>query len=195
MLHNSKIIKIPVPYRIVPIFDYFFALFILICFSGCLTPSVRYTRPSRSSGKTNKAEPYKRESAIKQSSIISGKLPQSKLKSIVDSYRGVPYRRGGTTRKGMDCSGFVWRVYTELGYGDFKRTSSAAMYKLGKKVSVRKAQPGDLVFFKRWLRINHVGIYMGDNMFAHASPKKGTMYTPLDNEYFNKHFFGIRRIY
>lgn len=175
--------------------DYFLAVVIFSCFSGCITPNVRYTRPSRSKGQTKKAEPYKRESAIKQFSVISGKLPESKLKSIVDSYRGVPYRRGGTTRKGMDCSGFVWRVYTELGYKDFKRTSSAKMYKLGKKVSRRKAQPGDLVFFKRWLRVNHVGIYMGDNKFAHVSSKKGVVYTPLDDEYFNRRFFGIRRIY
>ena len=175
--------------------DYFLAVVIFLCFSGCITPNVRYTRPSRSKGQAKNAEPYKRKSAIKQSSVISGKLPESKLKSIVDSYRGVPYRRGGTTRRGMDCSGFVWRVYTELGYKDFKRTSSAKMYKLGKKVSRRKAQPGDLVFFKRWLRVNHVGIYMGDNKFAHVSSKKGVVYTPLDDEYFNRRFFGIRRIY
>jgi lipoprotein Spr len=176
-------------------FDYFLAVVIFLCFSGCITPNVRYTRPSRSKGQTKKTETHKRESAIKQLSVISGKLPDSKLKDIVDSYKGIPYRRGGTTRKGLDCSGFVWRVYTELGYEDFKRTSSAKMYKLGKKVSRRKAQPGDLVFFKRWLRINHVGIYMGNNEFIHVSSKKGVIYTSLDDEYFNRKFFGIRRIY
>lgn len=175
--------------------DYFLAVVIFLCFSGCITPNVRYARPSRSGRQAKKAEPHTRESAKKQLSIMSGMLPESRLKSIVDSYIGVPYRRGGTTRNGMDCSGFVWRVYTELGRQDFKRTSSAKMCKLGRKVSKRKVQPGDLVFFKRWIRVNHVGIYMGDNKFAHVSSKKGVIYTSLDDEYFSKRFFNIRRIY
>lgn len=179
----------------VRLFDYLFALVIFICFSGCLTPHVRYTRPSRSGGKAKETKTYTRESAKEQSVDTPDELPESRLKKIVDSYLGIPHRSGGTARKGMDCSGFVWRVYTELGYKEFKRTSSAKMCKLGRRVSLRKAQPGDLVFFKRWLRINHVGIYMGDNTFAHVSSKKGVTYTSLDDEYFGKRFVCIRRIY
>ena len=175
-------------------FDYLFAIVIFICFIGC-TPHVRYTRPSRSGEKAGKADTSTRPSAGVQDVDTPGELPQSRLKEIVDSYMGVRHRSGGTTKKGMDCSGFVWRVYTDLGYKEFKRTSSAKMCKLGRRISLRKAKPGDLVFFKRWLRINHVGIYMGENTFAHVSSKKGVTYTSLDDEYFGKRFVCIRRIY
>lgn len=175
-------------------FDYLFALVIFTCLIGC-TPHVRYTRPSRSGENTGKAEAYTRSSIEKRSADTLSGVPQNRLKEIVDSYMGVRHRSGGTTRKGMDCSGFVWRVYTDLGYKDFKRTSSAGMCKLGRRVSLRKAKSGDLVFFKRWLRINHVGIYMGKNIFAHASLKNGVTYTSLDDEYFGKRFVCIRRIY
>ena len=175
-------------------FDYLFALVIFFYFCGC-TPHVRYTRPSRSGEKAGKTDTGTRPSAGVQTVKTPGELPRSRLKEIVDSYKGVRHRSGGTTRKGMDCSGFVWRVYTDLGYKDFKRTSSAKMCKLGRRVSLRKAKPGDLVFFKRWLRINHVGIYMGEKTFAHVSSKKGVTYTSFDDEYFSKRFVCIRRIY
>ena len=195
MFHNVYKNKVYIYNIRARFFDYLFAVVIFICFSGCITPHVRYTRPSRSGEKAAKADTRTRPSAGEQPVDTPGKLPQSRLKEIVDSYMGVRHRSGGTTRKGMDCSGFVWRVYTDLGYKEFKRTSSAKMCKLGRRVSQRKAQPGDLVFFKRWLRINHVGIYMGENTFAHVSSKKGVTYTSLDDEYFGKRFVCIRRLY
>ncbi len=173
---------------------YCIILIILISFSGCFTPHVRYTRPSRSRGEKEKVTSPEKEIEKEQEKTISEMVSESKLKKIVDSYIGVPYKYTGTTRKGMDCSGFVYRVYTDLGNNDFPRTSSARLSGLGTSVPRREMQPGDLVFFRKVRRINHVGIYMGDNKFVHASLKKGIIYTSLDNEYFRNRLVRIRRI-
>jgi cell wall-associated NlpC family hydrolase len=170
-------------------FAYPFIIFIIPFLIGCAS-QVRHVRPSHTAkhGKPS----AKDEEGTKALQI--GKIEDSELKKIVDSYIGVPYRYGGTTRKGMDCSGFTWRVFTRLGYKNFPRTSSANLHKLGKRVSLRDAKPGDLVFFKKWGRVFHVGIYMGNKIFAHASSKKGITYTSLEDEYFGKRFNDIRRI-
>lgn len=177
------------------IFKSFIIVFIISCLSGCLTPQVRYTRPSRSGRQARRTVTPVEEKVKKRSSAHAGPVLESRLKGIVASYIGVPYKYGGTTRNGMDCSGFVWRVYTELGHSDFLRTSSAKMRNLGTTVSRKNAKAGDLVFFRKWRRINHVGIYMGNNKFAHASSKKGIIYTSLDDECFGKRLVCIRRIF
>jgi cell wall-associated NlpC family hydrolase len=168
-----------------------FLVIVIPCLFGC-SPQVKYVRPSY---KAQQEAPGK---ALGKDTIVYRKknviIEDSKLKRIVDSYIGVPYKYGGTTRKGMDCSGFAWRIFTKLGFTDFPRTSSAKLHTLGKAVPLKKAKPGDLVFFKRWGRIFHVGIYMGNNMFAHASSKLGIAYTSLDDKYFGKRFKDIRRI-
>lgn len=173
-------------------FDFIFYLFLISvipCFLGC-SSQVRHVRPSF---KAEHGDPATKSEGRKKS-IKAIRIEDSRLKRIVDLYIGVPYRYGGTTKRGMDCSGFTWRVFTKLGYPDFPRTSSANLHKLGKSVTLRNARPGDLIFFKRWGKIFHVGIYMGNKIFAHASSKKGISYTSLDDKYFGKRFNDIRRI-
>jgi len=132
----------------------------------------------------------RRESAAK------GAAPQEKrLEQVVSSYLGVPYKYGGTTRSGMDCSGFVSAVYREA-YGiQLKRTSSA-MWKDGTPVSIVTARPGDLVFFKggAFGTIDHVGIYMGRTRFVHASSKSGVVFANLKETYYARRFAGFRRM-
>ncbi len=172
----------------------FVSIFLFSFLNGCITSQVRYTRPSYKRKSVSSAQ----ERHVEQTVTGSRSLEKSELRHIVDSYLGAPYKYGGTTEKGMDCSGFVWRVFQRLGRNSFKRVSSARMRKLGKPVSMRNAKAGDLIFFRKWGRVgkvNHVGILMGDGTFAHASSKKGIIYTSLDDEYFKKRFAGIRRIY
>lgn len=119
---------------------------------------------------------------------------RGKLKRIADSYLGVRYKYGGTNRRGLDCSGFVWRVFTQMGKKDFKRVPANIMRRMGRSVSRRSVQQGDLVFFRRGRKVGHVGIYMGKNMFIHASTKRGVTYTSLNNEYFRNKLVCIRRI-
>lgn len=187
---------------------YIFVLCLFLIMQGCLTPYVRYTRPSYRADKKDRTEEIidtsgKRDTLItrdRKKEIPSADTHketnfESKLKCIVDSYIGVRYKYGGTTRKGMDCSGFVWRVYTDLGWKNFPRTSSKKLSTIGKSIVRSNMQLGDLIFFRKGRRIDHVGIYMGDNTFSHASTKKGIMYTELDSDYFRNRLVCIRRVH
>lgn len=115
------------------------------------------------------------------------------LKIVEGAFRflNTPYRWGGTSENGVDCSGFVKKVYNEAGI-DVPRCSRD-QFSNGSKISLENAQPGDLVFFKKGKRINHVGIYLGDNKFIHASRSFGKVVVcDLDDEYYKKHFAGVR---
>ena len=111
-------------------------------------------------------------------------------------YRGVRYRFGGTTKKGIDCSGLITRVYNDLKLGQVPRTSRD-LFRMGKPVSLSELRPGDLVFFKNTYRrgISHVGVYAGGNRFIHARERHGVAMTSLADPYFQLHYAGARRIY
>jgi cell wall-associated NlpC family hydrolase len=119
-----------------------------------------------------------------------------RLKKIVDSYLGVPYKTGGMNRRGFDCSGFVVTVFREYS-GERLPRSTRELKRVGRTVSKNDARPGDLVFVKGGMfgSINHVGIYMGNGAFVHASSSHGVRYDRLDDEYYTKHFAMIRRIF
>lgn len=111
------------------------------------------------------------------------------------SYRGVRYRYGGTSRSGIDCSGFTSSVYRSLGY-KLPRTA-AEQSRIGSAVSKGSLKAGDLVFFRtnRSRRINHVGIYIGGGKFIHASSGGGKVQTnSLSEGYYNNRYAGGRRI-
>lgn len=112
------------------------------------------------------------------------------------SYRGVPYRFGGrSARSGFDCSGLVQSVYAK--WGLYLPRVARAQYKMGKRVKPKDLLPGDLVFFKNTYKrgISHVGIYIGDNFFIHASrPGVGVVVSRLDRGYHKRHWAGARRL-
>jgi cell wall-associated NlpC family hydrolase len=113
---------------------------------------------------------------------------------LAREYLGTPYRYGGSTRKGMDCSGLVLRVFERAGQ-DLPRTS-ASQFKVGQRVAASDLMPGDLVFFANGSgRVNHVGIYAGGRRFIHASTgKRVVRYDSLDSNYFRSHYAGARRV-
>lgn len=111
------------------------------------------------------------------------------------SYLGAPYRRGGTSRGGVDCSGLVYAVCRQ--HGISLPRSSRDMYGHGDPVSKQDLQPGDLVFFKNTYRsgISHVGIYIGNNQFVHAvQPGRGVQVTSLSSSYYVAHWAGAYRV-
>ncbi len=121
-------------------------------------------------------------------------LPESERDSIVSTarhYLGVPYRSGGTTPEGFDCSGFVMFVFHRHGL-ELPRTTGG-QYGGGKRISLRYARPGDLVFFHTngAKTITHVGIYLGGGRFIHApSSGKDVSYAKMNNRYWEKRFVG-----
>lgn len=115
------------------------------------------------------------------------------LDSTIDNLLGIDYKYGGTTTKGFDCSGFVGYVFDKFKI-DLPRTSSS-MYAEGDKVKREDLRPGDLVFFNTSGKgVSHVGIYVGNNKFAHASTSKGTRIDSLGMDYYNDRYVGAKRI-
>ncbi|MBV8202434.1 MAG: C40 family peptidase [Acidobacteria bacterium] len=110
------------------------------------------------------------------------------------TYLGTPYRRGGTSRRGLDCSGLVGAVYGEQGV-DLPRTA-AEQFREGVAVAESDLRPGDLVFFRDTYKrgISHVGIYIGDGRFLHAAGRRhGVIVSELSRPYYHLRFAGARR--
>lgn len=114
------------------------------------------------------------------------------------SYLGTPYRYGGTTRKGIDCSAFVKSSYSILDI-DLERVSSAQALQ-GERIPLEKARKGDLLFFAQsGNKISHVAIVerVNDNegvFFIHASSSKGVTISSLNDEYWSKRYRKAVRI-
>jgi cell wall-associated NlpC family hydrolase len=109
------------------------------------------------------------------------------------AWRDVPYRRGGTTRAGVDCSGLVHVTYRDLLGIDVPRTTKA-LAETGRGVSRRRLTAGDLVFFKTGIFRRHVGIYAGRGTFLHASSSEGVTRSSLDSTYWKKRYWKARRL-
>ena len=121
----------------------------------------------------------------------------SKADQIIASakkYIGVSYVWGGTSPSGFDCSGLVQYVFKQHGIS-LNRTTTT-QYQQGSFVSKAGLQPGDLVFFQNTYTtgISHVGIYIGNNEFIHASSSKGVTISSLSNSYWASHYYGARRV-
>jgi len=119
---------------------------------------------------------------------------KQKLENFLKQYLGIPYRKGGITKKGMDCSGFARTVYRQL-FGVELPHSSRDQYHSPdlQKVTKDRLQVGDLVFFGRKKKINHVGVYLTNNKFIHASSSLGITISSLDEGYWKKRFIGSKR--
>ena len=123
----------------------------------------------------------------------------SKGQEIADyalQFVGYPYVYGGSSPKGFDCSGFTSYVYKQFGYS-LNRTCSGQLDN-GTPVSMDELQPGDIVIFRKGStskRATHVGLYIGNNQFIHAStPTKGVIINKMSDYYYTTGFVGARRI-
>ena len=114
----------------------------------------------------------------------------NRIISVAEGWIGVPYLYGGTTRKGVDCSGFVKNVYSEVGI-NLPRTSGE---QFAFAISVTNPMIGDLVFFKRNGRIYHVGIYIGDDKIIHSAINKGVRIESMKGNSLEKTRAGYGRV-
>jgi len=129
----------------------------------------------------------------KQSALESGESVKSILYAQLRNWQGVRYQAGGLSKSGIDCSGFVYLTYRHHFNMEFPRTTRGQS-KLGRKVSRKQLQPGDLVFFKTGWFDRHVGIYIEDRRFIHVSTKKGVMLSSLEDPYWLKKYWTAIRV-
>ena len=128
---------------------------------------------------------------------VVGSKPVTTGQKIVDTakqYLGVPYVWGGSSPSGFDCSGLVQYVFKAHGIS-LPRTTKE-QWTVGTAIPKSQLKVGDLVFFANTYTsgISHVGIYVGNNQFIHASSSKGVIISSLSNTYWAAHYHGCRSI-
>lgn len=122
-------------------------------------------------------------------------VEKKRIMAAIMNWIGTPYYFGGMTRSGIDCSAFVLSVMQASGEFTLPRTA-AVQHQLGKNVRREHMKFGDLVFFHTMSHayVSHVGIYLGDNLFAHASSRFGVTISSLENEYYNSRLIAVKRL-
>ncbi|MEM8486601.1 MAG: NlpC/P60 family protein [Bacteroidota bacterium] len=115
------------------------------------------------------------------------------LRAEAADWEGTPHEWGGTTRDGIDCSAFVQTVYKDLFTVDLPRTTSLQS-KEGQAVLHNQLTVGDLVFYRIDSKTRHVGIYVGEDEFMHASKSEGVTISSIQDPYWERRFWTVRRI-
>ena len=115
------------------------------------------------------------------------------LEAQHEDWKGVPYRYGGLSPRGVDCSGFVYLTFLSRLGMEVPRTTTELLQS-GEKVKRDEIQVGDLVFFRTGPGNRHVGIYMGNGDFLHASTSQGVMTSSLSNPYWHRRYWQARRL-
>ncbi|MGL5288693.1 MAG: C40 family peptidase [Aeromonas sp.] len=123
-------------------------------------------------------------------------ISDDELKDILTVYQqwyGVPYKFGGVSRRGIDCSAFTREVFRNAIGIELPRDTRSQVRE-GTRVAKQNLEEGDLVFFKTGRNANHVGVYIGNGEFIHASTSAGVTRTKLNNAYWRSKFWQARRI-
>jgi cell wall-associated NlpC family hydrolase len=118
------------------------------------------------------------------------------LNRLYDQYndwRGVRFQEGGLSKGGIDCSGYVYLTYREKFHRNIPRSTELLAH-AGVEVNPRQIRPGDLVFFRTGRKKRHVGIYLQNGSFMHASSSRGVMISKLRNPYWSDAFWMARRM-
>jgi len=140
-------------------------------------------------------EPVPAHEALRSSKSSPETAPalEQQIRTVVHRWSGTPHKMGGIDHKGIDCSGFVQRIYHDLFHIQLPR-STALQVHVGITVDPKKLKVGDLVFFHPPHKIRHVGIYIGRGEFAHASATKGVTISSLCTPYWRDAYWISKRI-
>lgn len=130
----------------------------------------------------------------KEEVVISTPVVNQSLVDVSKKQLGIPYLWAGSSTEGFDCSGFVYYVYNQAGT-KINRLSTDGFY--SRSYYVDAPQVGDLVFFENTYKkgISHMGIYLGNNQFIHASSSNGVIVSNLNETYYKERFDGFKRFY
>ncbi|MGD2187093.1 MAG: NlpC/P60 family protein [Desulfobacterales bacterium] len=159
-----------------------FALAVCLITISCTTTPVQPEATILKIEPSQTAEPHYNDREI-----------EKRLRQEYRRWKGIRHRLGGSGTRGIDCSGFVKTIYKDVFNIDLPRTSKAQL-KHGRPVSFQELQAGDLVFFKPPTYPRHVGIFLSDSEFVHASKNKGVTLSKIDKTYWRKYYWTARRI-
>jgi probable lipoprotein NlpC len=132
---------------------------------------------------------------ISGSDVILGDTPavKKRLYAQFKEWKNTKYRLGGMSRSGVDCSGFVYLTFRSK-LGVVLPRSTEFLAELGRSVARHELEAGDLVFFKTGLASRHVGVYLEDGKFLHASTSQGVMISRLSESYWTSAYWKAKRV-
>lgn len=153
---------------------------ILLCLQGCAQKvQVSYMPQQRRS-------PGVEHSVVPKENVLL-------LKRHFEKWRGTPYADGGMSASGIDCSGFTVLAYRDL-FGLSLPRTAGEQAESGREVARTSLKSGDLVFFNTGRSKKHVGIYLADDQFIHASLSRGVTLSSLDDSYWQEKYWQARRL-
>lgn len=120
-------------------------------------------------------------------------IDNAKLIAFMEDWYGTPYQFGGDSKKGIDCSAFTCLLMDSVYDVTLPRTAKS-QYNSSTKIRKEDLIQGDLVFFNTTGGISHVGVYLSNNKFIHASASSGVMISDLDDAYFKRRYIGAARV-
>jgi len=156
----------------------------LLLFTGC---STRHTTLQNNSQKTV----HHKQKKSPQSNTTPSNTSYT-LYSYYEQWKNTPYKMGGTTKRGVDCSGFIQALFKNVYHLHIPRTTKEQAY-YGRGISKKSLREGDVLFFKTSWKVRHVGVYMHDGKFLHASTSKGVTISSIHSEYWRSHYYMSRR--
>lgn len=168
--------------------------------STTITINTKEERKNRSMKIANDFSLLNSNSLLSKYAGILGVVPQAiknfSLYCFIDEWYGVRYRLGGTSKTGIDCSAFVQRLYEDVFGVNLVRTALQQFKNCHMVFDMDSLKEGDLVFFhtNRRKRISHVGIYLRNNYFVHASSSQGVMISSLNDDYWSRYYAGAGSI-
>ena len=135
-----------------------------------------------------KSDEYVIDKYAEMMNVPKATIGNLKLYSFIDSWYGVKYKYGGLSKKGIDCSGFCNILYNEIYNKQIERSTQGLAQNI-KIIKKDKLEEGHLVFFNTLGKTNtHVGVYLTNGKFVHASTSKGVIISSLDNPYYIKNY-------
>lgn len=167
----------------------------IVMLSGCGTLS---STAEASNSRNAQAHEERRGLALQSTqdefeSLVKNVDIKSRILDQYAGWKGVRYRMGGSTKKGVDCSSFVQITFREQ-FGLTLPRSTSMQQNVGKQIKREKLRPGDLVLFRAGSTGRHVGIYIGNDNFVHASTSSGVIISNLNEKYWNSRYHQARRV-
>ncbi|MFA6541377.1 MAG: NlpC/P60 family protein [Bacteroidota bacterium] len=152
--------------------------------------------PAKKTGIRKNEPPSKENAAAAKPEVpaVTGTFEHQKMMDLILEWMGTPYEYGAESRSGTDCSGFTLQMFSQSAGIKLPR-STEEQVKMGTPVGKENLKFGDLVFFNTTgQNPSHVGIYIGDDMFAHASVSFGVTLSSMYSSYYKKRYTEARRI-
>lgn len=168
---------------------------------GCATSGATSDSSSSDQGNTSQQEQPQQTTEETQNQrtdrpdpvkVLRTQAVRRQLQYAAEDWYGVPYKWGGTTKEGVDCSALVRNVYQDA-FGRRLPRVTDEQVQTGTRIPKSELRPGDLVFFRPQNEYNHVGVYLGGEEFVHASSSKGVRDSPIDKNYWQKYYWTARR--